>query len=351
MLTSNRRSKPINNNKHNTSYPNLNSFLHFKNIKIDKNQILSTFKNNGGKSTKNKTLIIDKSKFVDPFTNSSSHKIKNEDRNSSITKVNSKEKLNRGSKFFRNQIDNRQRILNPNPRIGSSEFVIELTDLAENKPDINKLLSSNSHAIRSNNISSNIKSFVSKNEKTLIRTFTLYFIDNKTNIKVEEVKVDKTLEKKITAMEFIHECHSKLTSNTIDLQSTKLILLNNMGLLMRIVCESEEINDLLIRYINKKCFLCFYILDIDSVLGLNNGITVCLQLMTKGFDSKNGEVDIHRKGNGIKPPVIIRDDNIMVNLQAFKKSINNTVKELYGENNFTKELKNESKFFINFSLH
>lgn len=272
-------------------------------------------------------------------------KVKSEDRDYSLDKQISNEKI-------RNPKDLIHQILNNKDPIGTNfknqentqDFIIEINN-HENSSNFKSSVNTNNIKVNPfNNTESLIKNRV-KTDKSFIRKLTFKLIENKTNLVLEEIKHDKSLDKKIPALKLIQECHDKL-KNPIDLQQIKLIVLNNMGLFIRIVDDNDDVCDLLLDFHQKKLFVCFYIIEIEAQLNISNGLFACLHIMKKGFDEDNKIVNIHTKQECLpNPPVLIFQEKMMSTEYNFTSCLKQTIHEVFYDV-FGKS--NESKTFHKF---
>jgi hypothetical protein len=268
-------------------------------------------------------------------------KVKSQDRDSSVDHQISNEKI-------RNPKDLIYQILHNKDPVGSNlknpennqDFIIEIMNQGSSS-NFKASVSTNNIKVPPFSTESILKNRV-KTDKSLIRGLSFKFIENKTNFVIEEVKNDKSLDKKIPALQLIQECHTKLKSQ-IDIQQIKLIVLNNMGLFIRFVDESEDVCDLLLDFHQKKIFLCFYIIEIDTVLNMISGPFVSLHIMKKGFDEDNKTVNIHNKQDNLpKPPVIVVQEKMMNTEYNFISCIEQSINEIFKDLMFKS---NESKKF------
>lgn len=128
-----------------------------------------------------------------------------------------------------------------------------------------------------------------------------HFIDNEKNREIALIKVDfESNIKKITSLGLLNKCYQKITSNDIELQNIKLVLLNSFGIFMRMIKEEENIIDLLKDHLNKKVIMVFYVFIFDSIYRLNNetsSVTTvnfykksCIELINEGNIVQNESI-------------------------------------------------------------
>ena len=171
-----------------------------------------------------------------------------------------------------------------------------------------------------------------------------HFIDNEKNREIALIKVDlESNIKKLTSLGLLNKCYQKLTSNDIELQNVKLILLNSFGIFMRMIKEEENIINLLKDHLAKKIILVFYVFIFDSIYRINNETSsiITVNFYKKGFYELINKDNIVPDENGIiysfYPLLIISKDKLPKNKEV-EKMIINKVNTIFKEEIDTKKL-------------
>jgi hypothetical protein len=172
-----------------------------------------------------------------------------------------------------------------------------------------------------------IKKFVSAN-KSLIRKFKMKFVEDNGCKFIDEVEVDSQLDKKILCMDFMNKCYGKIkNSSEIDIMKVKLVLSNNMGIFIKIIGESDQIEELLCDYLEKKVQLMFYVFNEEDLVSFSESFTLAVHLMPSKFREITDIINVHELG-GFKPelPIILKNDKTLENLENLTREIYKIIK-------------------------
>jgi hypothetical protein len=148
---------------------------------------------------------------------------------------------------------------NTKPMSKKRQTTIDQGRYTSNVTDINLLSNLTSHA---NNDS--FMNYVNKDKYKNVRKFEFHLFRNETKTFVKTVHLERNLVKKIMTMELMNELFA---GNALNL---KMVKLNNLGIFIELVGEEVEINDLLIQYHQKQIFLCFFEIEENILIDINN---------------------------------------------------------------------------------
>lgn len=240
--------------------------------------------------------------------------------------------------------DENRVISNPSPRVknGSQKKNTLYNQINKNKVDTpvinlnhyspNKIIAT-SKSPYEESTKSKVEVFVNKNKGRLLMNFNFKYIDNTSNKIIHSINIGKSLDKKIMAMDFNQECF-KIFSNEIsdfELNNIQLVILNNMGIFIKTVNENEDIVDQLRQFHEKKIFMCYYIVDLETCLNFNlneNKTLIVAHVFREKFSEQNVEVNLHIE-NQIRFPILIKDENMLDNDNQMRSCIYKYIRRVY----------------------
>jgi hypothetical protein len=262
-------------------------------------------------------------------------KIKQMDRKENQRK-NSKEKKNVNSYTMDWDTDRRKtpdinpklisQILNNKTSNESSYKPSETSITNEHKTDSNENTTKFSKGSQSplSNSSSNIQNYLKKN-KSILRTITLKLVDNKKNSILQDISISRSLHEKIMAPDFISDCLANANNKDLDLVYLKLVMINKLGIFIRIINE-DDISEILKNYLERKDFLLYLYYDNDYIFD-DHQVTIAIHFCKNNF---TGDVQIPQE-NYLKPPFIIKHNTLQSSPGEFIKNLKTLLKENFGE--------------------
>jgi hypothetical protein len=209
----------------------------------------------------------------------------------------------------------------------STNKPVELLNTNDQKTDSYdnmKTLSKGSQSPLSN-ASSNVQNFLKKN-KSILRTITLKLVDNKKNSILQDISISRSLNDKIMAPDFISDCLAKINNKEVDLVYLKLVMINKLGIFIRIINE-DEISEILKNYLERKDFLLYLYYDSDFIFD-DHKVTIAIHFCKENF---TGDVNIPQE-NALKPPFILKQETLAYSPGDFIKNIKTKLINDFGEN-------------------